>query len=97
LDQKERNPARRFHQPRRSNHGSGNDGGKRRRFPCLKQTWRNPWEVVRENTQEGTEAKAKVQTSPNSVWLLTAGDLDGMFHLSDLSWGPARRRSDPNT
>ncbi|WP_279625050.1 30S ribosomal protein S1 [Sulfitobacter indolifex] len=63
------------------------DGAKRRVSLGLKQTMRNPWEVFAETHPEGTEVEGEVKNITEfGLFVGLPGDIDGMVHLSDLSW-----------
>ena len=63
------------------------DGAKRRVSLGLKQTMRNPWEVFAETHPEGTEVEGEVKNITEfGLFVGLDGDIDGMVHLSDLSW-----------
>ena len=63
------------------------DGTKRRVSLGLKQTQRNPWEVFAETHPEGTEVEGEVKNITEfGLFVGLEGDIDGMVHLSDLSW-----------
>jgi small subunit ribosomal protein S1 len=63
------------------------DGAKRRVSLGLKQTMRNPWEVFAETFPEGTEVEGEVKNITEfGLFVGLEGDIDGMVHLSDLSW-----------
>ena len=63
------------------------DGVKRRVSLGLKQTQRNPWEVFAEQFPEGTEVEGEVKNITEfGLFIGLEGDIDGMVHLSDLSW-----------
>ncbi|MFT6023342.1 MAG: small subunit ribosomal protein S1 [Ascidiaceihabitans sp.] len=63
------------------------DGTKRRVSLGLKQTMRNPWEVFAETHPEGTEVEGEVKNITEfGLFVGLPGDIDGMVHLSDLSW-----------
>ncbi|EDZ43425.1 MAG: 30S ribosomal protein S1 [Planktotalea sp.] len=63
------------------------DGTKRRVSLGLKQTQRNPWEVFAEQFPEGTEVEGEVKNITEfGLFIGLEGDIDGMVHLSDLSW-----------
>ena len=63
------------------------DGAKRRVSLGLKQTMRNPWEVFAETHPEGTEVEGEVKNITEfGLFIGMEGDIDGMVHLSDLSW-----------
>jgi small subunit ribosomal protein S1 len=63
------------------------DSSKRRVSLGLKQTQRNPWEVFAESNPEGTEVEGEVKNITEfGLFIGLEGDIDGMVHLSDLSW-----------
>ncbi|MGR3547429.1 MAG: 30S ribosomal protein S1 [Roseovarius sp.] len=63
------------------------DGAKRRVSLGLKQTMRNPWEVFAETHPEGTEVEGEVKNITEfGLFIGLEGEIDGMVHLSDLSW-----------
>ncbi len=63
------------------------DSDKRRVSLGLKQTQRNPWEVFAETHPEGTEVEGEVKNITEfGLFVGLPGDIDGMVHLSDLSW-----------
>jgi len=53
----------------------------------LKQTMRNPWEVFAEAFPKGTQVEGEVKNITEfGLFIGLEGDIDGMVHLSDLSW-----------
>ncbi|MEQ8897862.1 MAG: 30S ribosomal protein S1, partial [Roseovarius sp.] len=63
------------------------DQAKRRVSLGLKQTMRNPWEVFAETHPEGTEVEGEVKNITEfGLFIGLPGEIDGMVHLSDLSW-----------
>ena len=63
------------------------DGTKRRVSLGLKQTMRNPWEVFAEQFAVGTEVEGEVKNITEfGLFIGLEGDIDGMVHLSDLTW-----------
>ena len=63
------------------------DEQKRRVSLGLKQTMRNPWEVFAETHPAGTEIEGEVKNITEfGLFIGLDGDIDGMVHLSDLSW-----------
>ncbi len=63
------------------------DPAKRRVSLGLKQTQRNPWEVFAETHPEGTQVEGEVKNITEfGLFIGLEGDIDGMVHLSDLSW-----------
>ena len=63
------------------------DGVKRRVSLGLKQTQRNPWEVFAEQNPEGSQVEGEVKNITEfGLFIGLAGDIDGMVHLSDLTW-----------
>ena len=63
------------------------DSAKRRVSLGLKQVMRNPWEVFAENHPAGTQIEGEVKNITEfGLFIGLEGDIDGMVHLSDLSW-----------
>ncbi|MFN3144186.1 MAG: 30S ribosomal protein S1 [Paracoccaceae bacterium] len=63
------------------------DTAKRRVSLGLKQTMRNPWEVFAETHPVGTEVEGEVKNITEfGLFIGLENDIDGMVHLSDLSW-----------
>ena len=63
------------------------DGVKRRVSLGLKQTIRNPWEVFAETHPEGAEVEGEVKNITEfGLFVGLPGDIDGMVHMSDISW-----------
>ena len=63
------------------------DSAKRRVSLGLKQTMRNPWEVFAETHPEGTPVEGEVKNITEfGLFIGLPGDIDGMVHLSDISW-----------
>ena len=63
------------------------DGSKRRVSLGLKQTQRNPWEVFAEANPEGTKVEGEVKNITEfGLFIGLEGEIDGMVHLSDISW-----------
>ncbi|MBT2130390.1 30S ribosomal protein S1 [Aliiroseovarius lamellibrachiae] len=63
------------------------DGAKRRVSLGLKQTMRNPWEVFAETHPAGTEVEGEVKNITEfGLFIGLDGEIDGMVHLSDISW-----------
>ena len=63
------------------------DGDKRRVSLGLKQTLRNPWEVFAETYPVGTQIEGEIKNITEfGLFVGLDGDIDGMVHLSDLSW-----------
>ena len=63
------------------------DGVKRRVSLGLKQTQRNPWEVFAEQNPEGSQVEGEVKNITEfGLFIGLDGDIDGMVHLSDLTW-----------
>ncbi|PZO67869.1 MAG: 30S ribosomal protein S1 [Paracoccus denitrificans] len=63
------------------------DEQKRRVSLGLKQTQRNPWEVFAETHPTGTQIEGEVKNITEfGLFVGLEGDIDGMVHLSDLSW-----------
>jgi small subunit ribosomal protein S1 len=63
------------------------DGSKRRVSLGLKQTQRNPWEVFAEQFPENSNVEGEVRNITEfGLFVGLPGDIDGMVHLSDISW-----------
>ncbi|MFV0410436.1 MAG: 30S ribosomal protein S1 [Paracoccus sp. (in: a-proteobacteria)] len=63
------------------------DEAKRRVSLGLKQTMRNPWEVFAETHPAGTVIEGEVKNITEfGLFIGLEGDIDGMVHLSDISW-----------
>ncbi|AGT08388.1 30S ribosomal protein S1 [Paracoccus aminophilus] len=63
------------------------DEAKRRVSLGLKQTQRNPWEVFAETHPAGTQIEGEVKNITEfGLFIGLEGDIDGMVHLSDISW-----------
>ena len=63
------------------------DSSKRRVSLGLKQTMRNPWEVFEETHPVGTQVEGEVKNITEfGLFIGLPGDIDGMVHLSDLTW-----------
>ena len=63
------------------------DASKRRISLGLKQTMRNPWEVFAETHPTGTVIEGEVKNITEfGLFIGLEGDIDGMVHLSDISW-----------
>ncbi|WP_347266750.1 30S ribosomal protein S1 [Paracoccus sp. (in: a-proteobacteria)] len=63
------------------------DEQKRRVSLGLKQTMRNPWEVFAETHPVGTVIEGEVKNITEfGLFVGLEGDIDGMVHLSDISW-----------
>ena len=63
------------------------DDAKRRVSLGLKQTIKNPWEVFAKAHSEGGEVEGEVKNITEfGLFIGLQGDIDGMVHLSDISW-----------
>ena len=63
------------------------DSSKRRVSLGLKQTMRNPWEVFAEQFPVGTNVEGEVKNITEfGLFVGLDNDIDGMVHLSDISW-----------
>jgi small subunit ribosomal protein S1 len=63
------------------------DQAKRRVSLGLKQTMRNPWELFAESHPVGTVIEGEVKNITEfGMFVGLEHDIDGMVHLSDLSW-----------
>ncbi|MBL4574990.1 MAG: S1 RNA-binding domain-containing protein [Opitutaceae bacterium] len=66
------------------------DADKRRISLGVKQTQRNPWEIFAESNPSGTSIKGEVKNITEfGLFVGLEGDIDGMVHLSDISWDRA--------
>jgi small subunit ribosomal protein S1 len=66
------------------------DMSKRRISLGLKQCMANPWESFAEKYPAGTELDGEVRNITEfGLFVGLPGDIDGMVHLSDLSWDKA--------
>ena len=66
------------------------DMSKRRISLGLKQCMANPWESFAEQYPVGTELEGEVRNITEfGLFVGLPGDIDGMVHLSDLSWDKA--------
>ncbi|MEM9524441.1 MAG: 30S ribosomal protein S1, partial [Pseudomonadota bacterium] len=64
------------------------DSAKRRVSLGLKQTMRNPWEVFAETNPIGAQVEGEVKNITEfGLFIGLDNDIDGMVHLSDLTWG----------
>jgi len=65
----------------------GTDSDKRRISLGLKQCQDNPWEVFAAKYPVGTEVEGEVKNITEfGLFIGLEGEIDGMAHLSDLSW-----------
>jgi small subunit ribosomal protein S1 len=63
------------------------DSGKRRISLGLKQVQGNPWEVFLEAHPVGSEVEGEVRNITEfGLFIGLSADIDGMVHMSDLSW-----------
>ncbi len=63
------------------------DSNKRRISLGLKQTQDNPWQVFAANHPPGTVIEGEIKSITEfGLFVGVAEDIDGMVHLSDLSW-----------
>ena len=63
------------------------DGVKRRVSLGIKQCQRNPWEVFAENHPVDSEVEGEVKNITEfGLFIGLDGEIDGMVHLSDISW-----------
>jgi small subunit ribosomal protein S1 len=64
------------------------DANKRRISLGLKQTLDNPWDSFAAQHPVGTELTGEVKNSTEfGLFIGLPGEIDGMVHLTDLSWG----------
>ncbi len=53
----------------------------------LRQTQGNPWELIKERFPKGTRIKGKVRNMTGyGAFVQIQDDIDGMIHVSDMSW-----------
>ena len=63
------------------------DQNKRRVSLGLKQTMRNPWELFAEQYSEGSRVRGQIKNMTEfGVFVGLDFDIDGLVHLSDISW-----------
>jgi small subunit ribosomal protein S1 len=63
------------------------DPDKRRISLGLKQCLANPWDAFQENYPAGTEVEGEIKNITEfGLFVGLDGDIDGMVHLSDISW-----------
>jgi small subunit ribosomal protein S1 len=66
------------------------DSSKRRISLGLKQVQRNPWEQFLEEHPIGTEVEGEIRNITEfGLFIGLSADIDGMIHMSDLSWDEA--------
>jgi small subunit ribosomal protein S1 len=66
------------------------DAGKRRISLGLKQVLRNPWEQFVEEHPVGSEIEGEIRNITEfGLFIGITADIDGMAHMSDLSWDEA--------
>ena len=63
------------------------DGDRRRISLGVKQCQTNPWEEFENSTQKGDKVKGPIKSITDfGVFIGLPGNIDGLVHLSDLSW-----------
>ena len=63
------------------------DSSKRRISLGLKQVQRNPWEQFAEESKVGSTVEGEIRSITEfGLFIGISADLDGMVHMSDLSW-----------
>jgi small subunit ribosomal protein S1 len=66
------------------------DSSKRRISLGLKQVQRNPWEQFVDDHPIGTEVEGEIRNITEfGLFIGLSADIDGMIHMSDLSWDEA--------
>ncbi len=66
------------------------DSGKRRISLGLKQVQRNPWEQFTDDHKVGSTVEGEIRNITEfGLFIGLSADLDGMVHMSDLSWDEA--------
>ena len=64
------------------------DEEKRRISLGVKQLTENPWQVFMHKHQEGDKIRGKIKSITDfGVFIGLEGNIDGLVHLSDVSWG----------
>jgi small subunit ribosomal protein S1 len=64
------------------------DEEKRRISLGVKQLTENPWQVFMHKYKEGDKIKGNIKSITDfGVFIGLEGDIDGLVHLSDVSWG----------
>ena len=68
------------------------DEDRRRISLGMKQCMPNPWEEFAMNHKKGDKVKGQIKSITDfGVFIGLPGGIDGLVHLSDLSWSQARR------
>ncbi len=66
------------------------DASKRRISLGIKQVQRNPWEQFAEEHPAGSEIEGEIRNITEfGLFIGLTGDIDGMVHMSDISWDEA--------
>jgi small subunit ribosomal protein S1 len=66
------------------------DENRRRISLGLKQCQNNPWETFSSNYQKDTQIKGKIRSITDfGIFIGLDGNIDGLVHLSDISWDEA--------
>ena len=66
------------------------DSGKRRISLGLKQVQRNPWELFAEEHKVGSTVEGEIRNITEfGLFIGISADVDGMVHMSDISWDEA--------
>ena len=61
----------------------------------LRQAQENPWELIKQKYPKGTRIKGKVRNMTGyGAFVQIQDDIDGMIHVSDMSW--TRKINNPN-
>ncbi len=70
------------------------DEAKRRISLGIKQCKSNPWELFADNHQKGDQILGKIRSITDfGVFVGLEGEIDGLVHLSDISWDEAGERA----
>ena len=70
------------------------DEERRRISLGLKQCKANPWKEFAENYNRGDQVSGQIKSITDfGIFIGLAGNIDGLVHLSDISWDRAGRRS----
>ena len=79
---------------RSRSHDPGDRRGTPPHFPGHEAVQANPWDDFAINHKKGDKVKGQIKSITDfGVFIGLAGGIDGLVHLSDLSWTDARRRS----
>ena len=64
------------------------DEDRRRLSLGMKQCKENPWNEFADNNKEGSKIKGNIKSITDfGIFIGLEGGIDGLIHLSDISWG----------